>query len=141
MLELCCSSSPMENSFSLPLHKKYRGRLEIIALLLEAVKDNGATKFSIMKHANTNYKQLKKYLRTLTEIGFIKMDKKEDRCLYRTSEKGLNFLRQYYVLLGMLLSASAGNKSAGIVYEVEYDAASGEQQSASQLVRSFQHNP
>jgi predicted transcriptional regulator len=140
MLDLCSSSSPMKNSFSLPLHKKYRGHFEIIALLLEAVKDNGATKFSIMKHANTNYKQLKKYLRTLTEIGFIEMDKKEDQCLYRTSEKGLNFLRQYYVLLGMLLSALARNKSASIVYKAEYDAASGQQQSAAQLVRSLQHN-
>jgi predicted transcriptional regulator len=123
------------------LHKKYRGHFEIIALLLEAVKDNGATRFSIMKHANTNYNQLKKYLRSLTEIGFIEMDKKEGQCLYRTSEKGLDFLRQYYVLLGMLLSAFARNKSASIVYEAEYDATSGQQRSATQLVTSLQHNP
>lgn len=141
MLDLCSSSAPIKNnSRGLPLHKKYRGHFEIVALLLEAVKDNCATQFSIMKHASVNYGQLKKYLRSLTEIGFIEMDKKEDQCLYRTSEKGLDFLRQYYVLLGMLLSALARNKSASIVYEAGCDATSAQQQSATQLVTSLQHN-
>jgi len=142
LLDLCSSSLHIRNDLcSLPLHKKYRGNFEIIALLLEAVKDNGATRFSIMKHADTNYNQLKKYLRSLTEIGFIEMDKKEGQCLYRTSEKGLAFLRQYYVLLGMLLNAFARNKPASIVYEAEYDATSAQQQSATQLVTSLRHNP
>ena len=142
LLDLCSSSSHIKNDlFSSPLHKKYRGHFEIIALLLEAVKDNGATRFSIMKHANTNYDQIKKYLCSLTEIGFIKMDKKEDQCFYRTTEKGLDFLRQYYVLLGMLLSALARNKPVSIVYDAEYDATSVQQQSATQLVTSLQHNP
>jgi len=123
-----------------PLHKKYRSHFEIIALLLEAVKDNGATRFSIMTHAGINYNQLK-YLHSLTEIGFIDIDRKEDQCFYRTTEKGLDFLRQYYVLLGMLLSAFARNKPASIVYEAEYDATSVQQQSATQLVTSLQHNP
>jgi predicted transcriptional regulator len=123
------------------LGKKYRGHFEIIALLLEAVKDTDATGFSIMKHANVNCNQLKKYLQALTEIGFIEVDKKVDRCLYKTSEKGLDFLRQYHVLLGMLLNASADNKSGSIVYGAEYDAAAMQRQAAAQLVtlaaRSF----
>jgi predicted transcriptional regulator len=131
LLDLCSS----------PLHKKYRGHFEIIALLLEAVKDNGATRFSIMKHASINYNQLKKYLSSLTEIGFMDIDRKEDQCFYRTTEKGLEFLRQYYVLLGILLNAFARNKLASIVYEAEYDATSVQQQSATQLVTSLQHNP
>jgi len=142
MLDLCSSPSYMKHNLcTSPLHKKYRGHFEIIALLLEAVKDNGATRFSIMTHAGINYNQLKKYLHSLTEIGFIEIDKKEDQYLYRTSEKGLDFLRQYYVLLGMLLSALARNKPASIVYEAEYDATSVQQQSATQLVTSLQHNP
>jgi len=124
-----------------PLHKKYRGHFEIIALLLEGGTDNGATKFSIMKHANINYKQLKKYLRSLTEIRFIEMDKKGDQCFYRTTAKGLDFLRQYHVLLGMLLSAFARNKPVSIAYETEYDATSVQQQSVTQFVTSPQHNP
>jgi len=123
--DLCSSSSHVKDSLcNLPLRKKYRGYFEIIALLLEAVKDDDATRFSIMTHASINFNQLKKYLQTLTEIGFIEMDKKENKCLYRISEKGLDFLRQYHVLLGMLLSASARNKPTSIVYEAEYDAAS-----------------
>jgi predicted transcriptional regulator len=142
LLDLCSSSSHIKNDlFSSPLHKKYRGHFEIVALLLEAVKDNGATRFSIMKHASINYNQLKKYLRSLTEIGFIDIDRKEERCFYRTTEKGLDFLRQYYVLLGMLLNAFERNKSASIVYEAEYDVTSVQQQSATQLVTSLRHNP
>jgi predicted transcriptional regulator len=142
LLDLCSSSSYMKHDLcTSPLHKKYRGHFEIIALLLEAVKDNGATRFSIMKHASINYSQLKKYLYSLTEIGFIKMDRKEDQCFYRTTERGLDFLRQYYVLLGMLLNAFARNKLASVVYEAEYDATSVQQQSATQLVTSLQHNP
>lgn len=142
LLDLCSSSSHIKHDLSSsPLHKKYRGHFEIIALLLEAVKDNRATRFSIMKHANTNYNQLKKYLHSLTEIGFIEMDKKEDQCFYRTTEKGLDFLRQYYVLLGMLLNAFARSKPVSIIYEGEYDPTSVRQRSATQLVTSLQHNP
>jgi len=78
--------------------------------MLEAVKGNGATPFSIMKHASMNGAQLKKYLESLTEMDFIEMEVKDGRVLYRTSEKGLDFLRQYYVLLEMLLNAYAPNK-------------------------------
>jgi predicted transcriptional regulator len=123
----------------MPLNRKYRDHLEIIALLLEAAKDNRATMFSIMKHANTNYKQLKKYLHSLIEIGFVEMDTRENQCLYRISEKGLSFLRQYYVLLGMLAVALTKNKSGGMVYEAGYDAIRARSQSATELVTSVQH--
>lgn len=122
-------------------HKKYRGHFEIIALLLEAVRDNGATRFSIMTHANINYSQLKKYLNSLTEIGFIKIDVKEVRCFYRITKKGLDFLRQYYVLLGMLLNASARDNPKNIFYEAECDSTTGQQQSATRLVTNLQRNP
>jgi predicted transcriptional regulator len=104
-----------------------------MALVLEAVMSNGATRFSISRHTGTSYKLLKKYLQTLTEIGFIEMAIKENRVIYRTSKKGLDFLRQYYVLLG-LLSASAKNRSTCIVYELKYNAPNIEQRSATQIV-------
>lgn len=91
----------------LPLRKKYRTHLEIMALMLETVKDNGVTQYSLMKQASINFGQLKKYLKYLIEIGFIETDVKEDRVLYRAGEKGLDFLRQYHVLRGMLLSTRA----------------------------------
>lgn len=112
------------NLLSLPLHKKYRSGFEIIALVLEAAKKGGATKFSIMTQAGTNFKQLDKYLQSLSDIGFIETDIKENRVLYRASQKGLNYLAQYYVLLGMLLGASTRNEPTNVIHEVEFDALS-----------------
>lgn len=91
------------------LHKKYRSHFEILALILEAVKGNNASPSSIMKHTSTNHKQLKKYLGSLTETGFIETNIEEGRVSYRASEKGLAFLRQYYILLGMLLGTPMRN--------------------------------
>jgi len=71
--------------------------------MIEAAKDNSVGRFSLMEHTGTNCKHLKKYLASLTEIGFIEMDIKEGRVLYRASDKGLAFLGQYYVLREMLV--------------------------------------
>jgi len=87
--------------------KKNRGHFEIIASMLEAVKNNDRALYTLMKHTGSNYAELKKYLESLTEFGFIETDTKEGRVLYKASEKGRNFLRQYYVLLGMLLNTRA----------------------------------
>ena len=93
------------NLCQLPLSKKYRSHFEIIGLVLEAVKANSATPFSIMKHASVNCRQLKKYLRSLTEIGFLEVEIRKSRIFYRASKEGLEFLRQYYALIEMLLTA------------------------------------
>ena len=87
--------------------KKNRGPLEIIASILEAVKSNGTSRYSLMTHIGSNSATLKKYLESLTEMGFIETNIKDGRILYRASEKGLDFLRQYYVLLGKMLSTRA----------------------------------
>ncbi len=95
----------------LPFRKKYRSHFEIIASMLEAVKDISVGRFSLMKYANINCAQLKKYLGSLTEMGLIEVNIKEGQVLYSTSDKGLTFLKQYYVLLGMLLSKRAKSYS------------------------------
>jgi predicted transcriptional regulator len=109
--------------------------------MLEAVKDNSTARFSIMKHADINSAQLKKYLQALIDIGFIQADIKEGQVAYRATEKGLDFLRQYYVLLGILLSVSTRNKSTSIVHETEYDAFNRQQRSIAQIVAHFRHAP
>jgi predicted transcriptional regulator len=100
---------PVGRKYSLstlePLHMKYRSHFEIIGLVLEVVRADSATPFSIMKHASVNCMQLKKYLRSLTEIGFLEVEIRKSRIFYRASKEGLEFLRQYYVLLEMLLTA------------------------------------
>jgi predicted transcriptional regulator len=98
------------NLCGLPLHKKYRSHFEIIALVLEAIKTEWSTSFLIMKRAGVNCRQLRKYLTSLTEIGFVETNTHENRGRYRASEQGLEFLRQYYVLLGILLNAKSRNK-------------------------------
>lgn len=118
----------------LNLNKKYRSHFEIVALMLEAMRDNGATRFSIMKYTSINSAQLKKYLRFLTEMGFIEMDIKASRLLYRASEKGLAYLRQYQVLLGMLLSAYAPDKPITVVY----NTSNRQQESVTQIVKHLQ---
>jgi len=88
-----------------PLHKKYRSHFEIIGLVLEAARASSATPFCIMKHARLNFVQLKKYLKSLTEIGFLEVEIKKGTMAYRASKEGLEFLKQYYTLIEMLLTA------------------------------------
>jgi predicted transcriptional regulator len=94
-----------------PLHKKYRSHFEIIALVLEAVKSGCTKNFPIMKYASVNCTQLKKYLKSLSEMDFIVEETNDGGVSYRATERGLEFLSQYYVLLGMLL-AKTSDKTA-----------------------------
>jgi predicted transcriptional regulator len=105
------------NLSRLPWGKKYRSNFEITALILEAVKDGGEGRFAIMKRASVNCTQLEKLLSSLVEIGFIETYAGEGRILCRATEKGLAFLRQYYVLLGMLLAPQAQSRMPTIVCE------------------------
>jgi len=104
---------PLQNRYRLcgfPMGKKYRSYFEIIALMVEAVKDGGQARFSIMKHASVNSGQLNKFLSSLTEMGFIQEGVKDSKVVYKASERGLAFLRQYYVLLSMFLAAENGTR-------------------------------
>ena len=137
----CLALHKKYNSCRLALRKKYRSHFEIMGLVLEAVKDNGTARFSIMKYADINCAQLKKYLQALIDIGFIQADMKEGRVAYRATEKGLDFLRQYYVLLGMLLSASTRNNPTNIAHETEYYTFNRRQRSIAQIVARLRHAP
>ena len=86
--------------------KKYRSYFEIIASILEAIKNGVTVKCSLMKYIGTNSMQLKKYLECLIQMGLVEVDIKNGQIFYKISEKGLEFLRQYYVLLSILLGAS-----------------------------------
>jgi len=79
--------------------------LEIIALMLDTIKEKGKGRFSIMRHVGTNSMQLKKYLDALIQIGFVEVSIKKGHVLYKASEKGRSFLTQYYILQEMLINA------------------------------------
>ena len=101
----------------LPLQKKYRSQMEIIALILEAAGSNGAALYSLMKRTSINYAQLKKYLPSLIKIGFIEAEVGDGKISFRASERGLAFLRQYNILRDMLLSTYVGNKPINAIQE------------------------
>lgn len=69
---------------------KNRGRTEIVATMLEAANGR-ATKTKIMYNAFLSYNQLKDYLSILIENSLIEYI--EGTKTYRTTEKGINFLK------------------------------------------------
>jgi len=70
----------------------YRGRLDIIADILQVVSQN-AKKTQIMYQANLSYKVLTKYLTEVSEASLIKFED-EKRC-YMLTAKGRAFLEAY----------------------------------------------
>ena len=71
---------------------KYRSRTEIVAMILEAA-NGGATKTKIMYKAFLSYSQLREYLSVLIENNLLEY--LEGSQTYKTTEKGLNFLKMH----------------------------------------------
>lgn len=73
-----------------------RTRVEILASILQ-VASKGALKTHIMYRANLSHRQLEKYLAFLEERGLLAQGIDEDlgNRMYRITEKGLDFLREY----------------------------------------------
>lgn len=74
------------------LDMKYRSRTEIVAMILEAA-NGGATKTKIMYKAFLSYAQLREYLSVLIENNLLEY--LEGSQTYKTTEKGLNFLKMH----------------------------------------------
>jgi len=70
----------------------YRGRLDIIADILQVVSQN-AKKTQIMYQANLSYKVLQRYLRDITAASLISFETVE-QC-YVLTPKGQDFLEAY----------------------------------------------
>ena len=81
---------------------KYRSRTEIVAMILEAA-NGGATKTRIMYKAFLSYAQLREYLSVLIENNLLEY--LEGSQTYKTTEKGLNFLKMHNEI-GELLQTS-----------------------------------
>ena len=71
---------------------KYRSRTEIVSMILEAA-NGGATKTKIMYKAFLSYAQLREYLSVLKENNLLEY--LEGTQTYKTTEKGLNFLKMH----------------------------------------------
>ena len=82
---------------------KYRSSTEIVAMILEAA-NGGATKTKIMYKAFLSYAQLREYLSVLIENNLLEY--LEGSQTYKTTEKGLNFLKMHNEI-GELLQTTA----------------------------------
>ena len=81
---------------------KYRSRTEIVAMILEAA-NGGTTKTRIMYKAFLSYAQLREHLSVLVENNLLEY--LEGSQTYKTTEKGLNFLKMHNEI-GELLQTS-----------------------------------
>jgi predicted transcriptional regulator len=84
---------------------KYRSRTEIVAMILDSA-NGGATRTKIMYKAFLSYQQLKEYLTVLIENDLIEY--LNGTQTFRTTEKGLKFLRMHNEI-GELLHITAKN--------------------------------
>jgi len=73
--------------------RKNRNRFQIAQDILEVARE-GAGKTRIMYRANLSFKLLENYLTALVRSGLLKV-KEGERKTYLTSEKGLQFLREF----------------------------------------------
>ena len=82
---------------------KYRSRTEIVSSILDAANGR-ATKTKIMYNAYLSYNQLKEYISILIENNLLEY--LEGARTFRTTEKGLNFLKMHNEI-GELLQTPA----------------------------------
>jgi len=74
--------------------KNNRGKIEIMADVL-ALSTSGIKKTHIMYRANLSYEQIIYYLNQLLSKGLIAQDVSDGALVYRTTEKGREFLSCY----------------------------------------------
>ncbi len=72
-----------------------RSRMDVISSILEAAT-NGSKKTRIMYRATLNFKQMQRYLPLLIRRGLLEnVQTDSQRSLYKTTQKGLDFLKKY----------------------------------------------
>ena len=79
--------------------KERRGKLEIMADILLVTRD-GARKTEIVYKANLNFTRIERYIPFLEERGMIKNSDQ----VYKTTEKGEEFLREYAKMRGLIIT-------------------------------------
>ena len=85
---------------------KYRSRTEIVATILDAA-NGGSTKTKIMYKAFLSYAQLREYFSVLLENNLLYIDGDHT---YKTTEKGLNFLKMHNEIGQLLQYTTIKNK-------------------------------
>ncbi len=84
-----------------------RGRLSIIADILDVAR-GGTIKTRIMYMASLSFVQLNEYLSFLLDMNLHRAVENPNRTLYKTTNKGLQYL-QSYMEIGELLKKEKGD--------------------------------
>ncbi len=90
-----------------------RGKVSIIADILD-IADGGVLKTHIMYGANLSFRQLDNYLALLSEISLLEKSMESQREIYKTTDRGRNFLQHYYEIKELLTSKDENNHKRGI---------------------------
>ena len=77
-----------------------------MAEMLETAK-NGSLKTPIMHKAHLSFKQLDEYLSFLVEIGLVDIGNKDERTVYKTTSRGLNFVKEYRDIMTLLTGGNS----------------------------------
>jgi len=77
-----------------------RSRYEIISTILKISVD-GVTITKIVYRANLNFKIAREYLAYLIELDMICVENKNGKTIYKTTDKGKDFLKKFSELEGL----------------------------------------
>ncbi|MEO9362556.1 MAG: winged helix-turn-helix domain-containing protein [Nitrososphaera sp.] len=86
---------------SIPERKNNRGRIQIMGDVL-GLATSGIRKTHIMYRANLSYEQVHQYLSELIERGLLAQHATDEGVVYRTTERGREFIYFYAKLVDFL---------------------------------------
>lgn len=72
---------------------KYRSQIDIFASILELATEKGVLLTKLMYLTFTSHKQIKQFLKLLTDNGMLEFD--DNQRFYRATKKGLRYLELY----------------------------------------------
>ena len=93
----------------MPERKNNRGKIEIMADVL-SLSTTGIKKTHIMYRANLSYEQILYYLNELLGKGLIVQDVADGALVYRTPEKGREFLACYGRMVELVRESEVAQK-------------------------------
>ena len=88
--------------------RKRRDKLFIISEILEIAKD-GVLKTQIMYRANLSFTQLNDYLGFMLETHLLEKIRQNGKHIYKSTEKGLDFLERYHQIAELLRNENNNN--------------------------------
>ncbi len=100
------------NSWASDSTCKRRDKLHIIAEILDIARD-GTLKTQIMYKANLSFTQLNEYLKFMLRTRLLDKFVDNGKEIYRTTQKGMNFLQRHQEITE-LLKTESGNCKNGV---------------------------